>query len=509
MAKLSGEVPAGELESFRRAGGPVFELVEQVEKRQLECRIDGLDPWTVPPATRAAFLCAWNAFVLQTVANDLVEADYALDRHTPGHLPAATAEQALRFYRQVEGWVSRGSQALANPAYRLDVPVPDPLPPWHRTRPVAPAHLHSLVHAMRSVREHADAAMAFLPDAAPGDAEKQAQLNRIRQLHAQAQVSARYADEMAPQATPAANDRAADHARSAIEQFYLLGQLIADPALANGLPAAAEPPRKVGPGRAAPPAPGAAPRLAGGWPVGTAPAPSTPAPRAAQPPPAAPPPRPAPKAPPAPLAGSPEGHRSHWATGMHLADGWPVPGGPAPRPAEERAPAPAQRLVTRHDTHRGQTITEWPVPVEFAGRLEHDARFELRPMLVRGREGETPVLRIGARSGSGFTRLTQGTITLHADGLEVALFPWPGAQSRMSTRGGRALYEEEADFPVHRAMLDAIPRAKSLRLRIDTGHGTLQPETETMARIQSCCHDFLHALHARDADPRYPRPKRT
>ncbi|HYR08109.1 MAG TPA: hypothetical protein VEQ60_10080, partial [Longimicrobium sp.] len=66
VAKLQGEVPAAELEAFRRASAPVMELLEQVERRRLECRIDGLDPWAVPPATRAAFLCAWNAFVLQT-----------------------------------------------------------------------------------------------------------------------------------------------------------------------------------------------------------------------------------------------------------------------------------------------------------------------------------------------------------------------------------------------------------------------------------------------------------
>lgn len=452
MAKLAGEVPAGELEAYRRAGGPVLELMDEVERRRLECGIDGLDPWTVPAATRAAFLCAWNAFVLQTVANDLVDADYALDPQTPGHLPAATAEQALRLYRQVEGWVSRARQAQANPDYRLEVPVPAPLPPWHRTRPVPPAHVHSLVHAMRSVREHAGAAMAFLPDSPPADAEKQAQFHRIRQLHASAQVSARYADEMAPRAASGVNDRAAEHARSAIEQFYLLGQLIADPALAKESVAAA--PGNAGP---VPPSPGPAPRLLGGWPVGAGPAPQAPA---------------------------------------------------QPATAEPSGRELAKQLVTRHDDHTGEKITEAPVAVDFAGRLQHEARFELRPTLVRGREGETAVLRVAARGESGFTRLVQGTLTLHVDGQEVVLWPWPGAQSRMSTLDGRALYEEDVGFPLPRGMLEGIAGARRTWLRMDTGHGALQPDGETMARLQACCRDFLRAVAARDPDPHRPRPRR-
>jgi hypothetical protein len=232
-AKLTGQVPAAELEAYRRAASPVFDLMEEVERRRLACGIEGLDPWTVPPATRAAFLCAWNAFVLQTLANDLVDADYAHDPGTPGFVPPVTAAQALRFFEEVEGWVRRGWQAAANPAYGLDVSVPAPLPPWLRAGPVPPAHLHGLLRAMRSVNEHADAALSFLPSTPPDDTGRQAQLNRIRQLHASARVSARYAEETGVQQVPGAQERAAEHARSAIQQFYLLGQLVADPALAR------------------------------------------------------------------------------------------------------------------------------------------------------------------------------------------------------------------------------------------------------------------------------------
>lgn len=247
VATLQGEVPAAELEALRRASGPVFELLEQVERRRLECRIDGIDPWAVPPATRAAFLCAWNAFVLQTLGNELLDADYRAEPRTPHFVPPETAEQVLGFYEQVEGWVNRAWQAQANPDYRLDVPVPAPLPAWRQADAFPAAHLDGLLHAMRSVRDHADAAMAFLPTDPPEGPQKRAELNRIRQLYASAQARARYAEDLCgTDPVPQVRERAGEHARAALEQLYQLGQLIADPDLADEpLPAPAPPPRQT------------------------------------------------------------------------------------------------------------------------------------------------------------------------------------------------------------------------------------------------------------------------
>jgi hypothetical protein len=233
-ALMQGEMPATTLEAYRRASLPVFDLMDRVEARRLECATEGLDPWSVPPATRAAFLCAWNAFVLQTLANDILDADYASEPATTGFVPPVTAHQVLAFYSQVEGWLNRGKQAIANPDYRLDVHVPAELPAWKEMEPYPTTHIRGVLHAMRSVADHAAAAMTFLPDQAPSGAGKQAQLNRIRQLYASAESKARYA--MAMQGiTPgrALATRLEPYAQDAIELFYELGQLIADPTLAT------------------------------------------------------------------------------------------------------------------------------------------------------------------------------------------------------------------------------------------------------------------------------------
>jgi hypothetical protein len=253
-ARLQGEIPATTLEAYRRASFPVFEVMDLVEARRLECATEGLNPWTVPAATRAEFLCGWNAFVLQTLGNDILDADYDASPATVGYVPPATARQLLAFYEQVEEWLDRARQAHASPDYRLDVQVPAQLPPWMDLDPAPRAHVAGLLRAMRSVSDHAAAAVAFLPEKAPDGAEQQAQLNRIRQIYASAESKARYAlDLHGTGATAEINARLEPYAREAIELFYELGQLVADPWLAaqpappQGLaePAVALPPRQA------------------------------------------------------------------------------------------------------------------------------------------------------------------------------------------------------------------------------------------------------------------------
>jgi len=235
FARFQGEVPADALEAYRRASLPVFELMDQVEARRQACTADGLNPWTVPPATRAEFLCAWNAFVLQTLGNDILEADYADYPATAGFVPRVTAEQVMAYYGQVEGWLDRAHQAHANPEYELDVDVPAGLPPWSEVEPWPESHLRGLLQAMRAVGEHAAAAMGALPETAPDGPEQQKQLNRMRQLYASAQSKARYAAELhGADPSPSVRERVKPYAREAVEMFYELGQLIADPTLVAG-----------------------------------------------------------------------------------------------------------------------------------------------------------------------------------------------------------------------------------------------------------------------------------
>src|SRR6201994_2317511 len=64
-------------------------------------------------------LAAWNAFVLQTLGETLLDADYATKPGTVGFVPPVTFNQVSAWLSAVEGWVSRARQARVNPDYDI------------------------------------------------------------------------------------------------------------------------------------------------------------------------------------------------------------------------------------------------------------------------------------------------------------------------------------------------------------------------------------------------------
>lgn len=256
LCRLCGEIPADTLEAYRRAGGAVYDLLDQVEQQRLESRAEGLTPWTLPPAIQAEMLCAWNAFVLQHLGDTFLQADYDSNPATVGYVPPITADQILEFYAQVEGWVNRAQQAHSNPQYRLDVAVPAAMPPWSDIEPCPNSHLHGMLQAMRSVRDHAQAALLFLPDNSTlSDPKQQVQAHYMRQILAAAVSKARYAEDLhGSHPTQEVHERVEPFIKEAIEGFYLLGQMIAMPTLAE--PPAEAPAPKARPRKTpAPPEP--------------------------------------------------------------------------------------------------------------------------------------------------------------------------------------------------------------------------------------------------------------
>jgi hypothetical protein len=236
---LSGEVSADTLEAYRRASLAVHELLTSAEQARLTARADGLTPWTLPKATQAHLVCAWNAFVLQTLGNAFLDADYKNSPATVGFVPPITADQILRFYTPVEGWLTRAQQASANPNFVLDLGVPSDLPAWSEVEPCPNSHLSGMLAAMRAVRDHAQLALTEIEQARELTPEREAQRDRIREVFAIAQSKARYAEEMhRAEPTRDVHERVEEHVKTAIEGFYTFGQLAAMPSQAIQHPAA-------------------------------------------------------------------------------------------------------------------------------------------------------------------------------------------------------------------------------------------------------------------------------
>ena len=235
LARMSGEVSADALEAYRRASLVVYESLDRVEARRQDARSKGHNAWAIPRAAQTEMLCAWNAFALQTLGDSILQADYTLDPLTVGFVPPVTAEQILKFYAPIEGWLSRAGQARLNPDYRLDVAVPSPLPPWSQADPLPDSHARGLADAMRVLRDHAEASLIFLNAEPPATRDQQRQLNAIRSAQAAATFKARYADDMIGASNSReVNTRVGEHIKEALEGFYTLGQWLAMPTLAPG-----------------------------------------------------------------------------------------------------------------------------------------------------------------------------------------------------------------------------------------------------------------------------------
>lgn len=237
-ARVAGEVATDTISAYRAAGASVYGLL--VEAEQERTSLDTDDYWTVQEAKQSYFLASWNAFVLQSIADAFVDADFAFDPGTVGFLPPVTAEQATRFYAEVEHWLVRAHQARADPSYRLDLHVPAELPEWVEVEPCPMAHLHAMLTAARKLREHAQIAVADLRNRTPE--ARRPELAKIESLLAAAETTADYADQLHTElhgggrASQGLHERIERSIQDAVEKAFLVGQLAAMPELEHKVP---------------------------------------------------------------------------------------------------------------------------------------------------------------------------------------------------------------------------------------------------------------------------------
>lgn len=232
VARMQGEVPAEDLEAYRRAGSEVYRLLGELEQRRAEWAVGQVNAWTAPPATQAALLCSWNAFALQTMGDNLLTADYESQPLTRRYVPLVTARQIVAFYEQVPAWLGRARASQASDSYSLDVTVPAQLPAWSEVEPCPRPHLVAMRAALSQLRTHAGAGMAgFHVDL--DDRDRKRAHDRVHEVLGEAESAAAYADSLwAPQVPDTIHEAIEQHSKRAIELFYLLGQLMAMPRLA-------------------------------------------------------------------------------------------------------------------------------------------------------------------------------------------------------------------------------------------------------------------------------------
>lgn len=231
VAHLQGEVAADALEAYRRAGAGVYALNDELDRIRLDAFVEGDGPYQAAPAVKTALLCGWNAFALQLLGDQLLEADYRSEPRTIGYVVPETAEQALAYYSQVAAWLSRAMQAIHNPSYDLDASVPAPLPAWVDGPECPETYLEGLLDGLHRLRVHAEAALGEFRRTY-GDGDPRA-LGAIEGTAAEASAAADYADGLGAGDVDEVRTEVLGHARRAIERYHLLGQFLAMPHLAT------------------------------------------------------------------------------------------------------------------------------------------------------------------------------------------------------------------------------------------------------------------------------------
>ncbi len=217
-AKARGEIPTKDLVAYGRAGSDAYDL---------------LDQFSAPGYPR---LCAWNAFVLQTYGDKLLAAV-----QTPGFAPPETAEQVATLYQFVGGWIARARQIAADPAYRLDVYVPQALPHHWQTTPRAVEQLTG----MRDTFQAAQATLSSDLSALAGDAATGA---RLRGLGLAVDSAAEYLDKLwTHDPGPELRATLGVTLTDGLDRAYQLGQVLAVPDLLEEIHAQAAPERSSGP----------------------------------------------------------------------------------------------------------------------------------------------------------------------------------------------------------------------------------------------------------------------
>jgi hypothetical protein len=232
-AALHGEVAATTVEAYRRAGSVAYQDMLDAEQVRGDLAATGGGLWDASPAQASQLLCAWNAFALQTLGDELVEADYRADPRTTGYLPPVTAEQAGAFLGEVEHWSARARRAASDAGYDVtaEIALPVALQDWVKVEPCPPAHLAAMLAAARAMRGRAEAALADLVRTAPPEG-KEAAADRLRGMAAEADSVTGFGEALwAPGATQEVHERVENSLRRGIAAYYALGQLLAMPAL--------------------------------------------------------------------------------------------------------------------------------------------------------------------------------------------------------------------------------------------------------------------------------------
>jgi hypothetical protein len=254
-AAMRGERDASTLQAMRRAGRGIYEELVLAERHIDEFLPEPGQTGDLPPGTSSHQLATWVGFVLQTIAEHLIDADYETRPQTAGYLPKPTLQLAGWCLTAVRGWLIRAHQARAVAAYdvRRQLALPVFLPPWVATVSQPPTHVVALSHASELIRLRAEYGVFVLEKSEPPQVA--ARLDQLRYLLAEAATRQEYAQRLSvPEPNRYLTRLMISNLVQALNIWLIIGQLVAFPDLVDRYVASRRvpAPRPIGPSKPPP-----------------------------------------------------------------------------------------------------------------------------------------------------------------------------------------------------------------------------------------------------------------
>jgi hypothetical protein len=214
---LHGEVSAADLGARRGAGTAAYSLAEEAAATEGDDR-----------GTRLFRACAWNAFALQTIAEQLIDADADDDPGTAGYVPPSTLRFASDCLDGVPEWIRLARLVQSDATVRIRG-LPARLPAWRTGETTRISELHALRAAYEALEARVESDFRSLDSRSPKGSPALAQ---ARQTRSDMQSAAEYANAIS-RPHIGAGDRGEARWRilSALESAFELGQLLALPTL--------------------------------------------------------------------------------------------------------------------------------------------------------------------------------------------------------------------------------------------------------------------------------------
>ncbi len=242
FAFLKREKSQAELEGYRHAMQQIDELDAAIHSQILAKPAVGGTSWSYPEHQQRAMAYAWVARALGTIANTLIEIDEKTDARTVGYLPIVTFTQAREFYVQVPDYIRRAWEAMSNPNYRPDKPLPVALGPRIEADGKCPqVHLLGIHAAAEALDEFVEARinelLAGRSTISEDNNDARALLDELAQVRARARSERTFAGDqlrsLGDDVPLETHEAAESRLFNALADQFLLGQLVAMPSLAR------------------------------------------------------------------------------------------------------------------------------------------------------------------------------------------------------------------------------------------------------------------------------------